>query len=297
VISKLVARSRWFRPALVFSLAGFMILSLAGHSDAQRWQRGWRRRPIAGVDPREYQRNVTPKWENDLQFKQDVFTFCRVEFSCDTTWGWTTDWPDSDLNFSFRLQQLTSLKVDPEGVTCRLDDPNIFNYPFIYMCEPGGLLLSPVEEKNLRRYLLNGGFLMADDFWGSWQWDTFAEAIQGAFPDRKIVDIPLDHPVFHQVYDLKEKPQVPNVQTGEMGRGMGPGGTHISWENREPGSREVHYRGLFDDNDRLMAIFCHNTDLGDGWEREGEYKFYFHEYSEKKAYPMGINIVVYAMTH
>jgi hypothetical protein len=278
------------RTVVLLLVGATITLTFAGHSSAQRgWQRGWGR----NRDPR----NGVPTWENDLEYKQDVFTFCRVRFDSRTRWGWQTDYPDSDLNFSFRLQQLTSLKVDPDGVIHDLTDPEIFNYPFIYMCEPGGLVLSKQEEVCLRKYLLNGGFLMADDFWGSWQWESFAEAIYGAFPDRQIVDLSIDHPIFHTVYDLQKKPQVPNVQTGENGRGMGPGGTNISWENREPGSREVHYRGLFDDNNRLMAIFCHNTDLGDGWEREGMYEWFFHEYSEKQAYPMGINIVVYAMTH
>ncbi|MFK7817929.1 MAG: DUF4159 domain-containing protein, partial [Planctomycetaceae bacterium] len=164
-------------------------------------------------------------------------------------------------------------------------------------CEPGDIILSDQEEKALRSYLLNGGFLMCDDFWGQPQWESVEAAFKRVFPNRTPIELPISHPIFRTVFDLKEKPQVPNHQTGEYGRGQGPGGTHISWENREPGSREVHYKGLFDDNGRLMAIFCHNTDLGDGWEREGEYEFYFHEYSEKKAYPMGVNIVVYAMTH
>lgn len=279
------------RSTVIALVIAGVVLTVAGSGWAQRgWQRRWHRR---GGDPR----NGVPEWKNEANFKDDVFTFVRVRFSDSGRWGWDTDHPDSDLNFSYRLQQLTALKVDPNGKILDLTDPEIFNYPFIYMCEPGGLILSKEEEDCLRRYLLNGGFLMADDFWGTWEWESFAEAIRGVFPKRTPQELPLEHPIFHTVYDLQKKPQIPNVGDGMAGRGMGPGGTHISWEHRSPGSREVHYKGLFDDDGRLMAIFCHNTDLGDGWEREGMYEWYFHEYSEKQAYPMGINIVVYAMTH
>ena len=103
--------------------------------------------------------------------------------------------------------------------------------------------------------------------------------------------MPIQHPIFHCVFDLKEKPQVPAIDIALAGRAQG-----ITWE-RGPDTRQVHFRALFDDRDRMMAIICHNTDLGDGWEREGENHWFFQEFSEKKAYPMGINILFYAMTH
>ena len=104
------------------------------------------------------------------------------------------------------------------------------------------------------------------------------------------MELPLDHPIFHCVFDLKEKPQVPNVA-----QGIESEWTHITWERAD--AKEVHYKAIFDDKNRIMVMICHNTDLGDGWEREGESEYYFHEFSEKKAYPLGINIVFYAMTH
>ena len=256
------------------------------------------------------ERRGVPNWKVDETFKNDVFTFVRVEYDSyggrggrggrgggfggfGGGWGggggWRTDYPDSDLNFSFRLQQLTSLKVNPVPISRRLTDPDLFNYPFLYMIEPGRLSFSEEEAAALRRYLFNGGFLMVDDFWGDDQWENFYQQIKRVFPDREPVELQVDHEIFRCVYRLKEKPQVPSIHSwGYSGN---------TWEDHGPGSETVHYRAFFDDKDRMVAIICHNTDLGDGWEREGEDPNYFKEFSEKKSYPMGINIVTYAMTH
>ncbi|HMO86642.1 MAG TPA: DUF4159 domain-containing protein [Lacipirellulaceae bacterium] len=261
----------------------------------------WGGRPWDDGDPR---RGV-PDWENDPAFANDVFTFVRVVYNEDRGYGrtgrrgrrgwgggWRTDWPDSDLNFSFRLQQLTSLKVNPEPIYLPLTDPRLFDYPFLYMIEPGNLLFTEEEVLALRKYLLSGGFLMVDDFWGDSQWENFYEQIKRVFPDREPVELPIEHEIFNIVYRLKEKPQVPSINAAMQGRPWG-----IDWEQHDGDSRTVHYRALFDDKGRMMSIICHNTDLGDGWEREGEDPWFFTEFAEKKAYPMGINIVVYAMTH
>jgi uncharacterized protein DUF4159 len=236
-------------------------------------------------------RRGVPDWDNDAELKGDVFTFVRVEYSSDGGgwggWGrWRTDYPDSDLNFSYRLHELTSLEVDPDGKILKLTDEEIFDYPFIYIIEPGGMLLTEPEVTGLRRYLLNGGFLMVDDFWGEFEWNQFYSQIKRVFPDREPVELPLEHEIFHCVYDLKKKPQIPSIHAWMSGQ------TTERWDAQEP-----HYRALFDDQGRMMAIICHNTDLGDGWEREGEDPDYFREMSEKWAYPLGINIVTYAMTH
>src|SRR5205085_2664127 len=139
----------------------------------------------------------------------------------------------SDLNFSYRLQELTSIRVDPEGRVLRLTDPDLFDYPFIYMVEPGGLLLKPEEVAPLRKYLLNGGVLMADDFWGAKQWDNFEQQIKRALPEREFVELPMDHPVFHCVFNLnvpKNKLQTPNVRQGT--RSLDPNSREfgVTWE-------------------------------------------------------------------
>jgi hypothetical protein len=263
-----------------------VVICMASTSSGQRWrERGY------SEDGTIYDRNGVPEWSLSDGFKGDVFRFARVKYD---SWGqrkWLTDFPDSDLNFSFRLQQLTSIKVDPNPVTVSLDDEKLFEFPFLYMIEPGEMSpLRPEEIEGLRRYCLNGGFLMVDDFWGENEYYTFYDQIKRVFPDREPQELPLEHELFHCVYDLQEKPQVPSLRTAQRGRQYG-----ITWER--PDAEEVHYRAIFDDENRIMVLICHNTDLGDGWEREGLDEWYFHEFSERLAYPMGINIVTYAMTH
>ncbi len=181
----------------------------------------------------------------------------------------------------------------PQGqsvpITLKLTDEALFDYPFLYMIEPGALVFSEEEVVALRRYLKNGGFLMVDDFWGDYAYQNFYREIKRVFPDREPEELPLSHKIFQCVYQLKEKPQVPGIDAWLY--------SGQSWENHGPGSRDVHFLGISDDQGRLMVIICHNTDLGDGWEREGEDPGFFKEFSEKKSYPMGINIVTYAMTH
>jgi len=246
-----------------------------------------------------------PTWAVDPTFNRDLFTFARVRYgtgSIPRNWrrmgggDWTTDAPDSDLNFSFRLQQMTSIRCDPDGRVVDLTDPQLANFPWIYMVEPGQLMFSDEEVVALRNYLENGGFLMVDDFWGDAQWENFHREIQRVFPNRELEELGMDHQIFHCVFDIqlpKQEMQVPNFEVGEDSQDTG-----ITWERRfGPSAREVHFRAIFDDKRRMMVFIAHNTDNGDGWEREGYYHYYFREFSEKKAYPLGINVVFYAMTH
>ncbi len=253
------------------------------------------------VDPEGFpvmpaDRDGVPRWEVNPRFKKDVFTFVRLRFQSgyDDRMGsgrvletWATDFPDSDINLPFRLQQMTSLKVDPDGKRIRITDPALFDYPFVYMLEVGMLKFSEEEVVLLRRYLLNGGFLMVDDHWGLAAEQNFREQMARVFPDRPMKELPLDHPIFHCVFDLQALPQIPGINEWMQRRR-----TFEKDDDPVP-----HYRALFDDKRRMMMIECANTDLGDGWEREGVNEEFFHLFSEKQAYPMGINIIFYAMTH
>ena len=266
-------------PLVVAALAGLAVAQLRGYG-----------RPELPPD-----RNGVPNWEMNQEFPTDVFTFVRIEYDSyrgPGRWGggWATDFPDSDLNLSYRLQELTSLKVDPNGKIIRLTDAELFDYPFIYFLEPGALRFSEDEVVALRRYLLRGGFLMVDDFWGGQEYDNFYREIKRVFPDREPQELPIDHDVFRCVYRLKEKPQVPSIHHFLNGY-------KFEWRPGPDDGSVAHYRALFDDKGRMMAIICHNTDLGDGWEREGVSEDFFKECSQKRAYPMGINILFYAMTH
>lgn len=243
----------------------------------------------------------TPSWTNDPAFAKDTFSFARLRYERlnYADWGagyWWTDFPDSDLNLSFRLQQVTSLKVDSDGRVVDITDPELLDYPWVYMVEPGRLRLTALEVTLLRKYLLNGGFLMADDFWGEPQWANFEREFKRVLPERDFVELPMDHPVFHCVFNLKgpkNSLQTPNVVTGRQTWRTG-----ITWENHDGEECiEMHVRALLDDKGRIMVIATHNCDNGDGWEREGEDDYFFHEFCEKRAYPLGINIIFYSMTH
>ena len=240
----------------------------------------------------------TPEWKNERGFEKDVFTFARVIFRSNFAmrggsrggWtGWVNDYPDSDLNLSWRLQQLTSLKVDPDTRVVKLTGADLFDFPFIYMVKPGRMILREAEVGPLRKYLLNGGALLTDDTWGDPEWENIVREMQRVLPGRAWIDLPKDHAVFRCVFQLdKDKLQVPPIQ-----RWLRSGTSSRFGEE----TREAFFRALLDDQGRIMVLSAHNTDLGDGWEREGESNEYFQTFSESRAYPMAVNIVFYLMTH
>lgn len=241
------------------------------------------------------ERSDFPTWEIDEDFKHDTFTFARIQFSSGYGrggGGWRNDYPDCDVNFSLRLQQLTSMKVNPNNVVLELTDPELFDYPFIFMSNVQSISLNADERDALREYLLNGGFLMADDFWTPSAWRHVQSVMAEVLPNSKPRELTIDHEIFHLVYDFDEIPRVLSIKAWE--RGLDYEDWHGSYEGQ---GTDPHFQGYFDDHGRLVAIFCHNSDVGDGWEREGENKEFFQNFSVKVSYPLGINIVTYAMTH
>jgi hypothetical protein len=284
---------RTSRRARYFAILFAVLIGIGGTLAWAQYRTNYRRAAAQGFKPElPADRHGTPDWEVDPHFKSDVFTFVRIRYSSmyrgDT---WITDFPDSDLNFSFRLQQMTSLKVNPHPIILDLTDPRLFDYPFIYMLEVASLDFTDEEVVALRRYLLNGGFLMVDDFWGVRAWESFEQQLKRVFPDKDAEDLEIDHPIFHCVFDLKEKPQIPGIDHALAAKGQ----EDQDYERYD--AKGALYRAIYDDKGRIMVLVCQNTDLGDGWEREGEDEWYFRTYSEKRAYPMGINIVFWAMTH
>jgi len=246
--------------------------------------------------PRELAQHAgeTPTWTNPAGFEKDTLTFVRIkrERTYRSGGSWWTDTPDSDLNLSYRLQQMTSMKVNPDGLFLRLTDKALVDYPFIYMVEPGSLYLSDTEAKALRNYLLNGGFLWLDDFWGEAEWRGMAGELKKVFLDREFVELELSHPLYHCVFNITSKGQVPNADLGTYSQ-FDP--EHRTWER--PDATVVHHRAIFDDKGRMMVFATHNTDNGDGWEWEGDNLYYFREFSEKISYPLAINVLFYVMTH
>jgi len=165
-----------------------------------------------------------------------------------------------------------------------LDDPELRRFPFLYALEVGAMALTEPEIVGLRDYLLAGGFLVVDDFWGSLQWANFEFEIQQVLPGYEIVDLTLDHPIFTSFYEIDEIIQVPNVSNGVRG-----GPTH------QADGYVPMVKGIHDENGRLMVVINWNTDLGDAWEwaDNPDYPFRYSSY----AYEMGMNMIIYAMGH
>lgn len=237
------------------------------------------------------------------EFPGDKFTFCTLVYENnghdeELGYGWSSEYPDGGLNFMTRLSQLTNIDInrEPDGtprqVLLKPDDPALSNYPIVFMTDVGTARFSEAEAANLRNYLLNGGFLMADDFWGETAWEYWTYHFGQVLPpdEYPIRDIPKNHELFNIVFEIPEVPQVPCVEFwSENPRGV--------TSERGESTKTPSMRGIWDKNGRLMVVMTHNTDIQDGWQMEGMDEEYFREFSVKKSYPLGINIVVYAMTH
>ena len=226
------------------------------------------------------------------------FQFCRLVFRNDRNGdgaGWNVDWPRADENLSIRLSELTRVPVSmdteqtPKHLLLRATDEALSHCGFIMMTEPGGAYFDDEEARSLRTYLAKGGFLWADDFWGDYAFEFWTAQIRKVLPAATfpIVDLPLDHPFFHEVLPVTSIPQIPSI---DFWRGR------RSTSERGAESAVPHVRAINDDRGRVMVLMTHNTDFGDAYERESEDREYFVRFSVP-GYAFGVNVVVYAMTH
>jgi uncharacterized protein DUF4159 len=254
---------------------------------------------VAGVASAQFRRGfgfrvkrMTPEDYNG------AFLFCRIEFRTSYEGdgnGWEVDYPRADINLTFRLSELTKTPVtrhpdeDYNHVVLRLTDPLLYRCPFIMMTEPGGAYLDEAEAAALHDYGLKGGFLWADDFWGDRAFDWWASQIGKAFPPERypILDVPLEHQLFHVVYDVRHIPQIPSIGVWQRYR---------TTSERGEASATPHVRAIYDEDGRIMVLMTHNTDFGDAFEREGEDHDYFLHFAPD-GYAFGINALVYSMSH
>jgi hypothetical protein len=257
-------------------------------------QRIWVGGPTGGFG------RVPPKWASAADF-DGSFVYCRgfynsVRFEQSGS-GWNTDYPGADNNFSVRLMELTTVhvKVDaerqPNFVVVALTDPLLYHCPMLFMEDIGTAGFSDAEVERLREFFLKGGFLWVDDSWGPRAWNAWVEQIglvlpPGEFP---IFDIPLTHPILHTLYDVKEIPQVPSINFWRRNDGR--------TSERGSDSAEVYFKGIQDSRGRLMVLMTHNTDISDTWEREGEPPHDYFDLFSPRGYAIGVNVVLYAMTH
>ncbi len=196
--------------------------------------------------------------------------------------AWATDYPDAEHHLADGIDRMTNIDIEAVdyygdgGRLISLADDQIFDYPWLYAAEVGQWALSRDEAERLREYLDRGGFLMVDDFWGSYEWQVFVQSMELVFPDRPIVEIDENDPIMHIVFDVDKSTQIP-------GRGGVPFGS------------VPHWRGIYDDKGRLIVAINFNMDMGDAWEHAAD-PFYPAEMTAA-AYRFAVNYIIYSMTH
>jgi len=264
-----------------------LTVALAASADAQFQRRGGGR---FGYGPR-----VGPNPAYD-----GAWMFCRIQFRNSPNGdgaGWFVDWPRADENLSFRFSELTRTPVSRavDGsfnhvVIPLTDEQTLSRCPFIMMTEPGGTYFDDAEAKALRTYLDKGGFLWADDFWGEYAWAHWEDEIRKALPSGEypLIDVPLDHQVFHMLYDVRQIPQIPSIN---FWYGTGGGTSERGRDSAEP-----HVRAILDRAGHILVVMTHNTDFGDAFEREGDSREYFERFAGA-GYAFGVDTLLYSLTH
>ena len=264
------------------------LFCLVALGSAVAWQKPFKQFP--GI---EYEDFPLPP---DYQEKTE-WVFARLMYPAVETYGfrgnanwkegaanWTIDYPRSDRHLSMAVRRLTRLHVRSVEQVVDLDDvDDVFNYPWLYAVELGYWDLTPTQITKFREYLLRGGFFMCDDFHGTQEWAGFIRVMNKVFPDRKIIDIPDDDQIFHVLYNLQDRFQVPGAQSLSSRRSYEKDGFQARW------------RGIYDDHGRIMVAICHNMDLGDSWEWADVPQY--PERNSSLGMKVATNYIIYSMTH
>jgi hypothetical protein len=273
----------------VIAVAVVVMAGLTATVFAQRGFGRFRLPEGAGAYPPRY----PPKGFEDGSFMICKLQYTSVRYEAMGI-GWSTDYPYAGINLMIRTSELTRAHItqvgesgEPNYWVVRLTDDALFHCPILMGSDVGTMGLSDQEAARLREYLLKGGFLWVDDFWGTPGWMQWSDQIHKALPGYPIFDIPREHPIRHMLFPVDEVEQVTNINNWLR--------THDTSE-RGDDSPHADFRGIADDKGRLMVVMTHNTDFGDTWERESESHEFFEQFSPK-GYALGIDVLLYAMTH
>jgi hypothetical protein len=271
------------RRAVLFS-ASMLFLAFASAALAQRY------RVMEG--PGVPVRSATPNFEDG------AFTACKLMYTSTRREaggaGWSTDYPFAAINLMTRLSELTRVRVSHDSSrevnywVVRITDPELFECPFLIGTDVGTLAFSDEEVKRLREYLLKGGFLWVDDFWGTQSWEQWSAEIHKVLPEYPIFDVPADHPIRNVLFSINNVEQVSSINFWRRSGG----------DTSERGADSPHadYRAIADGKGRIVVIMTHNTDIGDSMEREAEDPEFFAHFSPG-GYALVTNMVLYALTH
>jgi len=271
--------------ARVLMVVGILALALASAASAQ----------FGGRLP---EGRWVPARRPPPDFNDGAFTVCKLQYTSvyrePGGGGWSTDYPYAGVNLMTRLSELTRTPVsldtggDPNYWVVGLSEPTLFHCPFLIASDVGTIELSPEEARSLREYLLKGGFLLVDDFWGTPAWEQWSSEIHKALPEYRIVDVPAEHALLNSMFRITEVPQVTNIGFWRRTRGR--------TSERGADSPHANFRMIADETGRVLVVMTHNTDIGDSWEREAEDRRFFLQFSPR-GYSLGVNVLLYAMTH
>ncbi|MGE0704290.1 MAG: DUF4159 domain-containing protein [Vicinamibacterales bacterium] len=273
-------------PARRLAVSAGLVLTLSATAWGQ-WD--WGRLPEGPSVPARYP---------DATMGDGAFSVCKLMYTSVRReaqgMGWATDYPYAGHNLMIRLSELTKTPIsrdqesEPNYWVVSATDPALFRCPFVMAADAGTMGLNPEEIAGLRAYLLKGGFLWSDDFWGTAAWEQFAAQMKLVLPEYRVRDVPPDHPIRRTLYTLDELPQITNINLWRRHDG----------ETRERGwdSPHANFRMIADDENRIMVLMTHNTDVADSWERETEDREFFLRFAPG-GYAVGVNVALYAMTH